>query len=75
MSYSVDFRKRTIEYRKEGHTLKETKEVFDVSISTIRLWEKQLREEGHLEPKSPEHPPKKINPDELKAYIKEHPDA
>ncbi len=35
MSYPEEYRKRTIEYRQEGHTLEETKEVFKVSISTI----------------------------------------
>ena len=36
MSYSEDFRKRTIEYRKEGHTLEKTGKTFKVSITTIR---------------------------------------
>lgn len=75
MSYSEDFRKRTIEYRKEGHTLEKTSEVFKVSITTIRKWEKQLREEGNLKTKTPKRPFKKIAPDKLKKYIEEHPDA
>ncbi len=41
--YSEDFRKRTIEYREERHTLKETSRVFKVSIKTIRTWEKKLK--------------------------------
>ncbi len=39
MSYSEEYRKRTIEYRQEGHTLEEIKEIFKVSKSTIRKWE------------------------------------
>lgn len=75
MSYSEDFRKRTIEYRQEGHTLEVTSETFKVSIKTIRDWEKLLKEKGNLKPKTPERSFKKIDPDKLRKYIKEHPDA
>ena len=37
MSNSTDYRKRTIEYREEGHMLEETHEIFKVAISTISL--------------------------------------
>ena len=63
MSYSEDFRKRTIEYREEGHTLEETSKIFKVSITTIRKWEKQLKEEGNLKIKTPRRSLKKIDPD------------
>ena len=75
MSYPTKYRKRTVEYRQEGHTLEETKEVFQVSISTIRKWEKQLREEGHLEKKPVKRGFRKIDPEKLKIYVAEHPDA
>ena len=75
MSYPTKYRKRTVEYRQEGHTLEETKAVFQVSISTIRKWEKQLREEGHLEKKPVKRGFRKIDPEKLKTYVAEHPDA
>lgn len=75
MSYPVKYRERTIEYRKEGHTLKETSETFKVSISTIRKWEKQLKEEGNLENKPLNRGFKKIDPEKLKKFVEEHPDA
>ncbi len=75
MSYPEEYRKRTIEYRQEGHTLEETKEVFKVSISTIRAWENQMRKEGNWKAKRPNRSFKKIDPEKLKAYVKEHPDA
>ena len=46
MSYSKDYRERTIEYRQEGHTLEETHQTFKVAISTIQRWEQQLKEMG-----------------------------
>ena len=75
MSYSTDYRKRTIEYREEGHTLEETQKIFKVAISTIRTWEKQWKEQGTLNPAPVVRPYKKIDPEKLKAYVEEHPDA
>ena len=75
MSYSEDYRKRTIEYREEGHTLEETHGVFKVSISTIRAWEKQWKEKGTLAPAPVVRGYKKIEPQRLKTYVLEHPDA
>ena len=75
MSYSKDFRKRTIEYRQAGHTLKQTHQVFKVSISTIRDWEQRLKETGDVEKKKLHRSFRKIDPEKLKAYVEEHPDA
>lgn len=75
MSYSEDYRKRTIEYREEGHTLEETHRVFKVSISSIRTWEKQWKEKGTLAPAPVVRGYKKIDPEKLKAYVQVHPDA
>jgi len=75
MAYDRKYRERTIEYRQEGHTLEETCSVFKVSMSTIRGWEGQLKEKGHLEKKELKRAHKKINPDQLAQYVKNHPDA
>ena len=75
MSYSEDYRKITIKYRQEGHTLEETKKIFKVSIATIRAWEKQFKEKGDFKPKVPNRPFKKIDPEKLKEYVQQHPDA
>jgi len=47
----VIYRERIIKYRQEGHTLKETSEVFKVLILTIGEWENKLEEEGDLKNK------------------------
>ena len=75
MSYSRDYRERTIEYRQAGHTLEQTHQVFKVSISTIREWEKRLKETGDLEKNELHRNFRKIDPEKLKAYVAEHPDA
>ena len=74
MSYPTIFRKRAIEYRQAGHTLKETSKAFKVSISAIEEWEKKLKERGNLENKALNRPHKKIAPEKLRAYVEEHPD-
>ena len=75
MSYSEDYRRRVIEYRNEGHTLKETGEVFDIAASTICRWNRQLKEEGTLRKRAVKRPFKKIDPEKLVAYIQANPDA
>lgn len=75
MSYPEQYRKRTIEYKQEGHTLKETSETFKVAVTTIRRWEKQLQKTGDLKPKVPNRPWRKIDPERLKSYVGKHPDA
>ena len=75
MSYSKDYRERTIEYRQAGHSLEATHQVFKVSRSTIQKWEKQLKETGDLGKKKLHRSFRKIDPEKLKAYIAEHPDA
>ena len=75
MSYSKKYRERTIEYRQAGHTLEETHQTFKVSRSTIQEWEKQLKETGDLGKKELHRGFRKIDPEKLKAYVGEHPDA
>ena len=75
MSYPEKYRIRTLEYRQEGHTLEQTHKVFKVAIITIRKWEKKLKEEGTLAKNPVKRPFKKIDPDRLKEYVKNHPDA
>ena len=75
MSYPLSFKKDTIEYRKAGYTARETEEALQVSVSTVYRWGRQLKEVGHLNTKTTIRPHKKIDPDELKAYMDFNPDA
>ena len=75
MSYAIDYRKRTIEYRQSGHTREETHQTFKVSKTTIQKWENQLKETGNLEKKELHRGSRKIDPEKRKAYVAEHPDA
>ncbi len=74
MSKSVDLREAAVAYKLIGHTLKETAEVFGVSKSAVDTWIKKYEKTGDLSNKPLNRSFKKINPEELKAYVKEHPD-
>lgn len=75
MGYSVDFRKRAVSYRLEGHTIAETSKVFGIGNDTLCRWVKQYRETGNVLPKPLNRTFKKIDPVKLKEFVKEHPDA
>lgn len=75
MSYSKDMRERAIRYRKSGHTLEQTRDAFQIAISTIRGWEMRLAETGTLAPIVVKRTHKKIDPEKLKKYVQENPDA
>ena len=74
MGYSVDFRERAVAYRMEGHTIKETAEVFAIGKDTVRVWTKKYKETGTLQNKPLQRGFKKIDPEKLKKYVEEHPD-
>ncbi len=75
MSYSKDLRERVVKYRLAGYTIKETCEVFGVGNYAMSKWVKQYKETGDLSNKPLNRGFKKIDPEKLKAYISEHPDA
>jgi transposase len=75
MSYDIELRRRAIEYWNDGHSKKETAEVFKVSHFTLQLWKSQLKETGTLEAKKRKKTWRKIEPAKLKEYVEQHPDT
>ena len=74
MSYSVDLREKVMEYR-ATHSIRKTAEIFGVSVSAIQDWEKIQQKTGKLDKKPLERKWRKIDPEKLRAYIAERPDA
>jgi transposase len=75
MAYSIDYRKRAVEYYQEGKKLREVREAFKIHPSTLRDWEARYKA-GSLEPSYPEtRKPRKLPPNELRAYVEKNPDA
>jgi transposase len=49
MHYSVDFRKKVLEYT-NTHTIQETAKTFSISEWAVSAWRKLLKTKGNLEP-------------------------
>ena len=75
MAYSIDFRKRAIEFMDEGHTEEELYEAFKIRATNVRRWRKLLEENGSLNPQYRETRCRKIDPEELKQALERKPDA
>ena len=75
MSYSKDLREKVIVYLCEGHTQREARDTFHISLTAINRWNQQYTKTGELVDKKPFRTFKKLDPEKLKAYVKEHPDA
>ncbi|MDE6004658.1 MAG: transposase [Oscillospiraceae bacterium] len=75
MGHSKDFKERAVSYRLEGHTVTETSRIFGIGTDTLNRWGRQYRETGDLSAKPLNRTFWKIDPEKLKRYVKEHPDA
>jgi len=75
MAYSVDFRKKVVEYLAKGHSQREASTVFGLHQETVNKWHQQYKSTGRLEKKPYHRNFRKLDPEKLKAYVSEHPDA
>ena len=75
MSYEIKYRRRAHDFWGEGNSKVKTAEVFKVSPSTLQAWKSQLKETGTLAPKKRRETWRKIDPEKLRKYMEEHPDA
>jgi len=75
MAYSVDFRKKAVEYMDKGHTTEELYEAFGIYPSRITAWRKLQKETGSLEPQCRETRQRKIDLKELEKALERKPDA
>jgi transposase len=72
--YSIDFIRRAVKYRQEGHTFAQLREAFDIPSATFYDWEKKL-DRGHYDIKIIRERRRKIDKDELRREIAEKPDV
>ena len=76
MAYSEDFRRRVMKYLDEGHKWAEARETFKISMTAINSWRQKYKETGEIKDDPPRRKAyKKLDPQKLKAYVEEHPDA
>lgn len=74
-AYSLDLRKRAMEYLDNGHTYEEASDLFKITRRTFFNWSKLRREKGSLEFKNTPRSPHKLPDKELLEYVKKNPDA
>ena len=74
MAYSIDFIKRAVSYKQEGHTFKQLREAFDIPPETFYQWEEKLRN-GYYETKRKWERKGKIDKEKLRQAVAETPDA
>ena len=76
MAYSVDLRMAAVRhYKGSGDTFAETGKIFHVSESAVQRWVTQYEATGNVFDKPLNRGFKKIDPEKLRAYVKEHQDA
>jgi transposase len=66
-----DYRKAAIEYKRNGHTFKDLKEVFRITPRTYYQWVEILKETGMTKLKIARTRQGRINPAELKKAVEE----
>ena len=74
MAYSIDYKKRAVEYKDSGHTFQELRETFGIPSITYYDWKKKL-ENGYYDTKPKRERFRKIDKEKLKQAAAENPDA
>lgn len=75
MTYSLDLRKKVVDYIQKGGRIAEAIKLFGVSRKSIERWLNQLETAGHMNKKPYIRTKHKIDRETLKLNIAEAPDA
>ena len=75
MAYSIDFIKRAVAYKHEGHTFKQLREAFNIPPETYYLWEEKLNSGYYEIEKGIQERRRKIDREKLKQAVADKPDA
>jgi transposase len=74
MAYSIDYIKRAVVYRQEGHTFKQLREAFGIPSATYYDWEEKLNS-GYYEIPIKRERRRKIDKEILRQAVADNPDA
>jgi len=66
---------KVMEYIEAGHSQREARDTFHISLAAVNRWSQRYQSTGKVEDKKPCRTFKKLDPEKLKAYVQEHPDA
>lgn len=73
MVYSLDLRKKALNYIANTGSLSEASKIFGITTRTLSNW-LSLEKRDDLAPKMKGSKPSKIDNEKLKQYVKDHPD-
>ena len=73
--YDVKFKESALKHLSKGHTQESTAKQFGIGTSTLKEWKRRKEANESLAPKIRKRKPKKLPPDELRAYVDANPDA
>ena len=75
MTYSLDLRKKALQYIENGGTWESASKAFQITTRTLANWLRKKKLLQDLAPKARRQSPSKIDSDKLKKYIEDHPGA
>jgi transposase len=72
--YSIDLRKRVLQYLEENNDKMKASQLFQVGIATVYRWIKRKKQRGNVEALKKKSSYKKIDDQKLIAYVEQNPD-
>lgn len=73
--YSLDLRKKVIEFIEAGNSQVSAAKIFNLNISTVNTWYLRYKTEGHYLPKKRPGAKPKVEHSKFVQYIEDHPNA
>lgn len=74
MGYSIDLRKRVIQFVEQGRSAIEAAHRFSVTRQTVYNWIRKKKQTGSVEDKPPKRPWRKLNPEEVLDFVARNPE-
>ena len=72
-SYSLDFRKKVMEYVNDGNSCHSASIKFNIASNTVRNWNKRYKSEGNYLPKKVGGSKGKVTPEAVHTYVNNNP--
>jgi transposase len=72
--YSIDLRKRVLQYLETNNNKMQTSQLFQVGIATIYRWVARKKKSGAIEPLKKKNTYQKIDNQKLISYVEQNPD-
>ncbi|WP_193618470.1 IS630 transposase-related protein, partial [Neisseria mucosa] len=75
MAYSIDFRQKALDHYEQHGNISQTARTFRITNRTLYQWIALKKETGSLQHRTKGGNSERIDKEELRRYVAEHPDA